>query len=176
MRRQLRDQVEGQRRRASRGAENALDRRGLFGESTIAAQALAGIGGESTRAIGEGETAIEGMEFKRDLERFLIEQQKPSFLESALPVLGQGLGAIAGFALGGPPGAATGAAAGRGLTGGSSAQDPFGILGQSGVSPNQDLVEEAKAKFRKRQNANSSGFSDPNGQFNLRNTFGRDFR
>lgn len=145
MRRQLREQVEGQRLRASRGVNRDLDRRGLFGESTVAAQAHAGVGGASTKAIGEGETAIEGMEFKRDLERFIIEQQKPSALEVGLKSLGEGAGAALAFAGGGgSPASQSGS-----FSGGRSAQDPFGILGQGGGD--RDYLKEAQERYRKRK-------------------------
>jgi len=143
----------------------------------VAAQALAGIGGESTRALGEGETAIEGMEFKRDLEKFLLEESKPSFLEQALPVLGGAAGTIAGFALGGPPGAAVGAAAGRGATGGSGASgqvgegiiprsplDPFDILGQ-GKSTQRDYLGEAQARYKAKKKQTYSQAANALGRY-----------
>ncbi len=167
MRRRLREEVEGQRLRSSRGAENFLARRGLFGESTIAAQAFAGIGGAATSAIGQGEIDIQEREFQKQLAIFMHDLQKPSALEQAAGVLGQGAGAIAGFALGGPPGAVAGSQIGRSITGASgSSQDPFNTLGQSGQS--RDLVGEAREKFRRRQQVQSGS-----GQFDVNSFFQR---
>lgn len=169
MRRKLREEVEAQRQRASRGAEFNLSRRGLFGESTIAAQAFAGIGGESTKAIGAGETAIQGREFEKELQEFLIRLQQPSGLIQALTVIGQGAGAVAG-SLGGKVPIPTAEGSGNVPSFGRSAQDPFQILGQG--ASQRDLVTDAQTKFARRRNTRDRTQSQ-SGQFDLNSLIGR---